>query len=113
MGLATSDNTVEHKVTAGAAGGGVGGTLAAVAVWALGTYVYHGDVPAAVQAAVYALLPAVVAFASGWAVKHTPRQDDFLRLVALLADETTTATVAPAPGDAPAVDDTTPTAGGV
>ena len=44
-----------------------------VVLWALATYVFHGDVPALVQAVVAFVVPAVATFAVGYLTKHTPR----------------------------------------
>ena len=60
---------VETKVKAGTAAAAVSG----LALWALGRYVFRGDVPDVVASWVYAIIPALITFAAGYAAKHTPR----------------------------------------
>ena len=56
----------ETKVKAASAGAGVGAAIAGVALWLLGEYVFGGDVPEPVSAAVWVLVPAVLAWAAGY-----------------------------------------------
>jgi hypothetical protein len=63
------DPTVERKVAAASTGAAVAGFV----IWALNAYVFHGDVPTAVQAVVLILVPGLVALVSGYIAKHTPR----------------------------------------
>jgi hypothetical protein len=65
---------VETKVKAGTAAAAVSG----LALWALGRYVFRGAVPDVVASWVYAIVPAVITFAAGYAARHTPRADDQL-----------------------------------
>jgi len=60
---------VERKVQASTAAAAVSG----FALWALGTYVFKGNVPDVVTSWVYVLTPAVITFAAGYLAKHTPR----------------------------------------
>ena len=60
---------VETKVKAGTAAAAVSG----LALWALGRYVFKGDVPDVVASWTYAIIPALLTFAAGYAAKHTPR----------------------------------------
>jgi hypothetical protein len=60
---------VERKVQASTAAAAVSG----LALWALGTYVFKGNVPDVVTSWVYVLTPAVITFAAGYLAKHTPR----------------------------------------
>jgi hypothetical protein len=60
---------VERKVQASTAVAGVSG----LTLWALGTWVFKGDVPDAVTAFVYLAVPAVLTFAAGYLARHTPR----------------------------------------
>ena len=60
---------VERKVQASTGAAAVSG----LALWALGTYVFKGDVPDAVTTVVYVLVPAATAFAAGYLAKHTCR----------------------------------------
>lgn len=53
----------------------VGAALAGVVVWALETYVFRGNVPVPIQALIDIAVPAVAAFAFGYAAKHTFRND--------------------------------------
>ena len=65
---------IETKVTASTAGAAIAGLI----LWALGTYVFDGQTPAAVAAVVALLVPAAVTFAAGWLAPHTPRHDQRL-----------------------------------
>jgi hypothetical protein len=60
---------VEPKVVAASAGA----TIAALAVWALSTYVFHGAVPGPVDGAAEVVVPGIVAFVSGWLTRHLDR----------------------------------------
>ena len=60
---------IETKVKAGTAAAAVSG----LALWALGRYVFRGDVPDVVASWTYAIIPALLTFAAGYAAKHTPR----------------------------------------
>lgn len=60
---------IEPKVTAASSAAAVTG----LALWALGTYVFHGATPAPVDAAVLTLGPGAVAFAAGWWTRHVDR----------------------------------------
>lgn len=62
---------VESKVKMGAFGAAVAG----VVVWTLETYVFRGAVPLPIQALIDIAVPAVAAFAFGYAAKHTFRND--------------------------------------
>lgn len=62
---------VEVKVTASS----IAAALTGAGLWALQSYVFHGDVPLPVLAAVQTLVPAVVTFAAGYLAPHTPRPD--------------------------------------
>ena len=64
---------VEQKVTAGAAGAGLGGATAALVNWALGRYAFHSDVPGEVEVWIGLAIPAVLAFLAGWLAPHTSR----------------------------------------
>lgn len=59
----------EPKVTAASAGAAITG----LALWALGTYVFHGAIPAPVDAAVLTVGPGASAFAAGWWARHVER----------------------------------------
>jgi uncharacterized membrane protein YqgA involved in biofilm formation len=67
----------ERKVKAATAGASVGTAAAALVTWALVRYVFPKDMDPTVQGAIVAAIPAatggVLAFASGWWAKHTPR----------------------------------------
>jgi hypothetical protein len=52
--------------------------VSGLALWALGRYVFRGAVPDVVASWVYAIVPAVITFAAGYAARHTPRADDQL-----------------------------------
>ena len=60
---------VETKVKASAAASAVAGLV----LWALSRYVFKGAVPDVVASWTYAIIPAVLTFAAGYAAKHTPR----------------------------------------
>jgi hypothetical protein len=60
---------VEKKVQASTGAAAVSG----LALWALGTYVFKGDVPDVVASWIYVLVPSVLTFAAGYLTKHTPR----------------------------------------
>jgi hypothetical protein len=60
---------IETKVKAGSAAAAVSGLL----MWALGRYVFKGAVPDVVASWVYAIVPAALTFAAGYAANHTPR----------------------------------------
>lgn len=63
----------EQKVTAASRGAGIGGALAALIVWALGRYAFHGDVPGEVSTVVILGIPMLGAYIDGWRAPHTPR----------------------------------------
>ena len=65
----TPVSQVETKVKAGTAAAAVSG----LALWCLGKYVFKGDVPDVVASWVYAIIPALITFAAGYAAKHTTR----------------------------------------
>lgn len=60
---------VEKKVQASSAAAAVSG----LALFALGRYVFKGAVPDVVASWVYAIVPALLTFAAGYAARHTPR----------------------------------------
>jgi hypothetical protein len=60
---------VETKVQASTAVAAVSG----LALWALGKYVFKGDVPDVVASWIYVIVPGVLTFAAGYLAKHTPR----------------------------------------
>jgi hypothetical protein len=62
---------VETKVQAGTAAAAVSG----LALYALGRYVFKGDVPDVVASWVYVIVPGVLTFAAGYLAKHTNRPD--------------------------------------
>ena len=62
---------VETKVQASTAVAAVSG----LALWALGRYVFKGDVPDVVVSWIYVIVPGVLTFAAGYLAKHTPRPD--------------------------------------
>lgn len=68
---------VERKVQAATAGAGVGAALAGAILWGLDEAFWNGaavpEVPAPITALVFVAVPAVLAYASGWYAKHTPR----------------------------------------
>lgn len=67
----------ERKVKAATGGATVGTAAAALATWALVRYVFPKDMDPTVEAEIVAAIPAatggLLAFASGWLAKHTPR----------------------------------------
>lgn len=62
---------IETKVTAATIGAAVSG----LGLWALQTYVFKGELPLPVTAAVQTIVPAIVTFIAGWLAQHTPRPD--------------------------------------
>ena len=62
---------VEAKVQASTAAAAVSG----LALWALGHYVFKGDVPDVVASWVYVLVPGLLAFTAGYLTRHTPRPE--------------------------------------
>lgn len=68
---------VETKVKAGAVGAPLGVAVGGFACWLVDAYLHtpgvEGDLPAPVTLLVMAATAAVVAFASGYIAKHTPR----------------------------------------
>lgn len=60
---------VESKVKAGTAAAAVSGLV----LFALGRYVFKGDVPDVVASWTYAIVPALITFAAGYAARHTDR----------------------------------------
>lgn len=60
---------VERKVTASTAAAAVSG----LALYALGRYVFKGDVPDVVASWVYVLVPGLLAFTAGYLARHSPR----------------------------------------
>ena len=60
---------IEKKVQASTGAAAVSG----LALWALGHYVFKGDVPDVVASWVYVLVPAVITFAAGYRAPHTHR----------------------------------------
>lgn len=65
-------NKVETKVKAST----VAASAAALVVWALGTYVFHGAVPEVVAGLVAVVMPALLTFAAGYLARHTARPED-------------------------------------
>jgi len=70
----------EAKVKASTGGAGLGAALGGALVWAIDTYVHtpgiEGDLPVAPRVLLLALAAAIVAYASGWQARHTPRPPD-------------------------------------
>ncbi len=66
-----STGPIESKVKAAS----LGAAAAGVIVWALETYMFKGAVPVPIQAFIDLALPALAAFAAGYAAKHTFRRD--------------------------------------
>lgn len=64
---------VEQKVTASSRGAGLGGALAGIVLWALGEFVFHGEVPGEVSGFVIVAIPALGAFIDGYRAPHTAR----------------------------------------
>jgi hypothetical protein len=62
---------IETKVSAATIAAAVSGLV----LWALQSYVFKGELPAPVAAAVQVIVPAVVTFAAGYLAPHTPRPD--------------------------------------
>jgi hypothetical protein len=60
---------VETKVKASTAAAAASG----LALWALGRYVFKGDVPDVVASWVYVIIPAALAFGAGYLARHTSR----------------------------------------
>jgi hypothetical protein len=77
--------TVETKVKASAAAAAVSG----LALWALGRYVFKGDVPDVVASWVYVIIPSLLTFGAGYLAKHT------VRVVDLPAPPAVPGTIAP------------------
>jgi hypothetical protein len=65
----TPVSQVETKVKAGTAAAAVSG----LALFALGRYVFKGDVPDVVASWTYAIIPAAITFAAGYRARHTAR----------------------------------------
>jgi len=63
---AAGSNVPSRKVVAASTSGAV----TALVVWLLSTYVFHGALPAAVNAAVQSLLPGITAGITGWWVRN-------------------------------------------
>lgn len=53
--------------------GGGSAALAGLIVWLANHYWLHHGVPAPVTAAIYVIVPGVMAFIGGWLVKHEPQ----------------------------------------
>ena len=66
-----STGPVEAKVTAAT----VAAAVSSLAVWALQTYAFAGEVPAPVAAAVQVIVPAAITFAACFYTRHTYRDD--------------------------------------
>jgi hypothetical protein len=47
--------------------------VSGLALYALGRYVFKGDVPDVVASWIYVIVPGVLTFAAGYLAKHTPR----------------------------------------
>jgi hypothetical protein len=47
--------------------------VSGLALWALGTYVFQGDVPDVVVSWTYVIVPAALTFAAGYLARHSPR----------------------------------------
>lgn len=62
---------VETKVKASTATAAASGLI----LWALGRYVFKGDVPDAVTSWTYAIVPGILTFTAGYLAKHTDRAD--------------------------------------
>jgi hypothetical protein len=63
-------SSVEPKVTAATAAA----TAATFVLWLLTTYVFHGDVPAAVQGAVGLVVTGGGTFVAGYLTRHVNRE---------------------------------------
>jgi hypothetical protein len=60
-----------RKVVGASAGAGIGGVTAGLILWALGAYVFDGNVPDAVSAFVYVVAPLVLSFVGGYVTKRS------------------------------------------
>jgi hypothetical protein len=60
---------IERKVQASTGAAAVSGLI----LWALGTYVFKGDVPDVVVSWTYVLVPAAITFLAGYIARHTYR----------------------------------------
>jgi Zn-dependent protease with chaperone function len=67
-----STGPVEAKVTAAT----VAAAVSSLAVWALQTYAFRGEVPFPVAAAVQVIVPAVATFAVAFYTRHPSRDDE-------------------------------------
>jgi len=63
------ETRVETKVQAGTLSAVVGG----IAVWALQTYVFKGNISPGLVSLIYAAVPGVLALAGGYLAPHSPR----------------------------------------
>jgi hypothetical protein len=63
---------IERKVQASTAAAAVSGLV----LWAMGTYLFKGNVPDVVTSWVYALVPAGITFAAGYLARHQARPGD-------------------------------------
>ena len=61
-----NENQINPKVPAAAAGGGVGGALGLIAVYAAERVPAIGDLPAAIEAAVVVVVAGAFAFVAGY-----------------------------------------------
>jgi len=66
-----STGPVEAKVSAAA----VAAAISSLLVWVLQSYVFAGEVPFPVAAAVQVAVPALVTLAAAWLAPHTHRSD--------------------------------------
>lgn len=73
--VAVASGPVEVKVLAGTAGAGAGGIISAFLLWLLGTYAFHGGVPAPVTLFLELVVTVGLAFVGGWLAPHTLRPD--------------------------------------
>lgn len=75
--LPANTDVPEPKVKASSGGGGTGAAVGALVAWLLSTYVFDGDLPVPVEAAVYVLVPAVLAavgaYWAGFRARHQYR----------------------------------------
>ena len=69
--MVLSSGPVETKVSAAT----IGAAASAFIMWLLRTYVFHGALPAEVEAFASVVVIAAVTFAAGWFARHTPRTD--------------------------------------